>query len=255
MIDPVKVEQRSRPFGPGPQPGELVLALDVPVVRRQAPVLAGGGEGVGRRAHPAIQEEVLLAAPDVGRVAPHHERQVALQGHPQRPGVGAGPVPLLVQQPLQPLALQDLVGQLAARLIQRRRLPRLQRLGPVPPGLVVAAVQRLEQGIVVDPGRGAASMNRSSALRRTVPGCHSLVAEVGERPVDGPALERPDVVPAHASARRRSCSSSWRSSSDRLRLAAHRREVLECRPGSGRPDRGRRPRRRRRGWSRHRPPR
>ena len=58
---------------------------DVPPVDRQAPVLPGLAERVGRHADRRVQPELVLPRPDVGAVAADHERQVAEQRHAGRP--------------------------------------------------------------------------------------------------------------------------------------------------------------------------
>ncbi len=94
----------------------------------------------------------MLADPDVGAVGVDHERQVAEQRDAVGVRGGAGVLPLAVGDPLQVLLEQHLVGELAPRAIDRRRLAALQRLGPLHPRpLALARVEGAKQAVVLEP--------------------------------------------------------------------------------------------------------
>ena len=85
MIDPVAVVQIRAAARALAKPPEILARDDVPPVHRHAPVLAVGAEGVGRRAEGYVEQELLLARPDVGAVTVDHERQIAKELHAVRP--------------------------------------------------------------------------------------------------------------------------------------------------------------------------
>ena len=132
------------------QPVEIALRQHVPPVDRQSPILARLAERVRRNADRCVHAEFILTGPDVRAVAAHHERQVA----EQRDAGGLLPraAPLIARQPLQVLPIENFLGQLRARTLERVRPAAAQRLGPVPPrALVVLRVQRAKQRVVVQP--------------------------------------------------------------------------------------------------------
>ena len=77
VIDAVAVEEVRVAARAIAQPVEVALGEHVPAIHRQAPVLSGFAEGVGRHADRRIEAELVLPRPHVGAVAAHHERQVA----------------------------------------------------------------------------------------------------------------------------------------------------------------------------------
>ena len=150
MIDAVAVEEVRAAPRPLAQPPEILRGDHVPAVDRHAPVLSGRAEGVGRRAQRQVEPELILPRPHVGAVGVHHERQIAEQLHAVQ--VAARLLPLRAGQPLQVLMEQDLARQLAARVIDRARLPPLQRLGPFRPWLLAFVhVDGAKERVVLDP--------------------------------------------------------------------------------------------------------
>ena len=77
MIDAIAVEQIGVAARAVAQPVEVALGQHVPAVDRQAPVLPGLAERIGRHADRRVEAELVLPRPDVGAVAADHERQVA----------------------------------------------------------------------------------------------------------------------------------------------------------------------------------
>ena len=195
VIDAVAVEEIGAAARALAQPAEVFQRHDVPSIERHAPVLPGRAERVGRRADRHVEAELLLARPHVGAVAVDHERQIAEQRDAVR--VLARVLPLRAGEPLQVLMEQHLVGKLAARAIDRRRLAALQLdrpLGPRP--LVLAHVERAEEAVVLDPPRLLAGVRAQRPRARGVApplGLEEALERGAQRRVfqapDGPVID------------------------------------------------------------------
>src|SRR6185436_9432917 len=167
VIDAVAVEEIGAAARALAKPPEILLRHHIPLIERHPPVLPGGAEGVRRRADRDIEPELMLPRPDVGAVAVDHERQVAEQL--DAVGALARALPLRAGNPLQVLVEDDLVGQLAARAVDRRRLATLQLSRPFGPRtLALARVQRTKQAVVLDPPRLLAAVAAQRACPRRV---------------------------------------------------------------------------------------
>jgi hypothetical protein len=101
--------------------------------RGQPPVLSGGGEAVGGRAHAAAPREDVLVRPCVGAASVEADGEIA---HERKP-IGASGQELSFDRPLAPRmeAQAERVG--GGELVHRGRLGMAQRGGPL---LVVGAV-------------------------------------------------------------------------------------------------------------------
>ena len=77
VIDAVAVVELGAAPRARREPAESAGGDRLPAVGGKAPVLAGLGERVGRRADRRVEAEVVLPRPDVGAVAADHEREVA----------------------------------------------------------------------------------------------------------------------------------------------------------------------------------
>ena len=166
MIDAVPVVQVGAAARPLAQPPEAFRRHDVPPIERHAPVLPGRAERVGRDADRHLEAELLLARPDIGAVAIHHERQIAEQRDAVR--TPAGLLPLRAGEPLQILLEQHFGRELAARAIDRRRLAALEIGRPFSPrAFLLARVQRAEEAVVLNPPRLLADVRakRARAVR------------------------------------------------------------------------------------------
>ena len=150
VIDAIAVEQLSVAARTLPQPAEITFGQHIPAIHGKAPILSGLAGLVGRRADRGVEPEFVLPRPHVGAVGAHHERQVSEQGDVARRR--ARRVPLLVGDPLQVPAVQDVVREIEARLRERGRLPFPQRRGPLEPRpLTLARAQRAKEGVLIEP--------------------------------------------------------------------------------------------------------
>ena len=81
-------------------------------------------------------------------------------------------LPLRPGEPLEVLLEQDLIGEVAARAIDRRRIAALERLRPFHPRpLLLAQMQRAKQAVVLEPPRLLADvgLKRPAALAAAAP--------------------------------------------------------------------------------------
>ena len=195
MIDAVEVVEVGHPPRAAGDPRVALPRHHVPPVDREAPVLAGRAEGVGRDAHPRVEAEVAAPGPHVGGVRRHHEREVAPELDAERARGGAGAAPLLLGLPLEPGEEQDLAREPSARVGERVRIAVAQRLRPVRPGAPtqLAVVQRHEERVVVEPGpllldeghEGAGPLGlplHSSRRKRSKPSWKARRLSAGPRP-------------------------------------------------------------------------
>ena len=77
VIDAKPVEQLGAAPRPLPEPFVAAGLVHVPAIHGQPPVLAGLRERVRGNADRRVDAELVLAGPDVGAVAAHHEGEVA----------------------------------------------------------------------------------------------------------------------------------------------------------------------------------
>jgi hypothetical protein len=93
--------------------------------------------------------------PGLDRGGPDIEGQIAEQAHAAGVRVVAQALPLQVKRVLLALDAGDFGCELAARLLERRRITIAQRHGPAPEGFAsVRRAERLEQRVVPQPGAG-----------------------------------------------------------------------------------------------------
>jgi hypothetical protein len=111
-------------------------------------------------------------------------------------------LPLRAGEPLQVLMEHDLVGELAARAIDGRRLAPLQLDRPLGPrALVLAHVQRAEEAVVLDPPRLLARIRAQRPRARGVApplGLEEALECGAERRIfqatDGPMIDAPGAA-------------------------------------------------------------
>ena len=166
MIDAKEVESGADLADALPPPGEIFLAMLIPFVEGDAPILAPlGGEGiigeivVGARAAAPLVIEELRVSPDIGAEVTDSEGDIAHQGDAFGGGVRFSGEPLLIGEPLEVLVEADLVEEGIAvgggEMIEPEASEGrgLVMSGPPVPAfaVVIFGEERAEEGVVVEP--------------------------------------------------------------------------------------------------------
>jgi hypothetical protein len=159
VIEPHHVHEPQRLAHPVDPPAEAVLAEMVPVVKRAAPELAGGAEGVGRHTGDdggaTVRPELPLARvrPYVRRIIGDEDGHVADDADAPVIGVAPELEPLPEENVLEEPVRLDAAGEVApGRGEGVGRAPGEGGRPRGPASAIVVVLERGEQGVVVEPG-------------------------------------------------------------------------------------------------------